>query len=100
IPNFFLQAEGIAKKVRDDISIVTPVGIIIYFFSHKFMFVFFLLVRVILILSILTNNLIYIWIFNDYFFNIILFFFFFFSINSNMPLAFSTSSTSSPIEYV
>src|SRR5699024_11705184 len=55
IPNFFLQAEGIAKKVREDISIVTSVAIIIYFFSHKFMCVFFLLVFSKRILPMLIN---------------------------------------------
>src|SRR5699024_4173821 len=61
IPNFFLQAEGIAKKVREDISIVTPVAIIIYFFSHKFMCVFFLLVRSKRILPMITKKRSIIW---------------------------------------
>src|SRR5699024_8897692 len=62
IRNIFLQAEGIAKKVREDISIVTPVAIIIYFFSHKFMCVFFLLVRSKRILPMITKNRRNIWI--------------------------------------
>src|SRR5699024_1227562 len=79
IPNFFLQAEGIAKKVREDISIVTPVAIIIYFFSHKFMCVFFLLVRSKRILPMIIKNRCNFWILKECFLTILLFFLLFVS---------------------
>src|SRR5699024_1097554 len=79
IPNFFLQAEGITKKVREDISIVTPVAIIIYFFSHKFSCVFFLLICIKRILPFITKKRSNMWILKECFLNSVLFFLLFVS---------------------